>query len=557
MQDNKTLHIYTRVSTAAQKEKGTSLDTQRALGIKAAKRLGLEYKVWNEGDASSNYEEFTNRPELMELLRQIKNGEVKHVWVYNNDRLSRNEVAAQTIRAALKRHNVKLYTKDGAFDFDNPQDSLMKTILDGIAAFDNALRADRSRLGKLSRIKQGYWMGGPPPFGYTAIDKRLELHPEQSKWVKSICEWYAVGKPIHWIKSELERNGIKTNRGNARWTLGSIQKILKNTHPIGTWEYTDSKTDEKVTCICPAIISTSLWNSCQKQRKKTLERKGQNNRTQRFYLLRNFMYCGHCGSPMAARTKESKNEYLYYCPRKERQWVNSAPRPDEEKWKRGQGCTMTKSLNIHRTDDFVWQTVIRSLFEDGTFQQVLLKNLKNHNQKEDPKFSIKKAQNTIKCLKKEKSKLIEDIAAVETNRILGKEDKLIATKILENLRLVLRENEAKIEQNELEISQLLNMNHVFDSDVMTPRDVYEAVAKDYKKSLTPADRKRYLQKILDKITVSYDKAANEHELIFDIRLPIMKRLKGKTWKVGMQTQKKTIQDKGMRTPQVDNAVTVE
>jgi DNA invertase Pin-like site-specific DNA recombinase len=79
MQDNKTLHIYTRVSTTAQEEKGTSLETQEALGIKAAKSLGVGYKVWNEGGRSSNYEDLNNRPKIMELLRSIEAGEVKNL----------------------------------------------------------------------------------------------------------------------------------------------------------------------------------------------------------------------------------------------------------------------------------------------------------------------------------------------------------------------------------------------------------------------------------------------------------------------------------------------
>ncbi len=57
-----TLHIYTRVSTLAQQEGGTALDTQRDMGIKKAQELGFDYEVWNEGGASSNYETLENRP---------------------------------------------------------------------------------------------------------------------------------------------------------------------------------------------------------------------------------------------------------------------------------------------------------------------------------------------------------------------------------------------------------------------------------------------------------------------------------------------------------------
>ena len=139
-----TLHIYCRVSTKVQEE-GASLDVQRDEGKKKAKDLGMKAKVWNEGAASSHHEDLLNRPKLMELMNEIENGSAKHLFVFNNDRLSRNDITQQTIKLALQRSDAILYTKDGQFDLSNPSDRLFKTILDGIASYDNALRAERSR----------------------------------------------------------------------------------------------------------------------------------------------------------------------------------------------------------------------------------------------------------------------------------------------------------------------------------------------------------------------------------------------------------------------------
>ena len=93
-----TLHIYTRVSTRIQDTDGTSLDTQKKIGIEKSKELGFSHKIWNEGGASSHHEDLENRPVLMHLLSEVENGSVKHLWVYNNDRLSRNEITQQTIK---------------------------------------------------------------------------------------------------------------------------------------------------------------------------------------------------------------------------------------------------------------------------------------------------------------------------------------------------------------------------------------------------------------------------------------------------------------------------
>ena len=184
-----TLHIYTRVSSRIQDTDGTSLDTQKESGVAKSKELGMKSKVWNEGGKSSHNEDLENRPKLMGLLSEIENGSIKHLFVWNNDRLSRNDITQQTIKIALQRNEVILYTKDGQFDLNNPQDKLFKTMLDGLTVYDNALRAERSRLGKIRSVMgEGSWLGGPPPYGYKLVDKKLTVHPEESKWIKKMFQ---------------------------------------------------------------------------------------------------------------------------------------------------------------------------------------------------------------------------------------------------------------------------------------------------------------------------------------------------------------------------------
>ena len=146
-----TLHIYTRVSTVAQRDEGTSLQTQLELGKKRAKQLGFSCKHWDEGGRSSHHEDIAERPTLNALFQSIKAGEVKHLYVYDQSRLSRKDSVASIFRYECVKQGVTLYTKDGQFDLSNPQDKFLKQILDGMSEFDNAIRSERTRLGKLNR----------------------------------------------------------------------------------------------------------------------------------------------------------------------------------------------------------------------------------------------------------------------------------------------------------------------------------------------------------------------------------------------------------------------
>ena len=146
-----TLHIYTRVSTVVQADKGTSLDSQLELGKKKAKELKFSVEHWNEGGKSSHHDDIQGRPVLYELFQAINAGQVKHLWVYDQSRLSRNDQVASIFRYELKKQGVTLYIKDGQFDLSNPQEKFLKQVLDGIAEFENAIRAERTRLGKINR----------------------------------------------------------------------------------------------------------------------------------------------------------------------------------------------------------------------------------------------------------------------------------------------------------------------------------------------------------------------------------------------------------------------
>jgi len=208
-----TLHIYTRVSTAVQADEGMSLETQREIGIQRAKDLGFEHEVWNEGGRSSNHESVDKRPVLSQVYAKIQSGEIKHFFVYDQSRLSRNDEVSSLFRVACNRNGVTLYTKDGRYDLSNSSDQFMKKIMDAVAELDNAQRAERTRIGKLARIKQGRWMGGPPPYGYTIEDHMLVVQPNEAKWVVRIFEEYAKKTATADIKLLLDTNGVTPRRG--------------------------------------------------------------------------------------------------------------------------------------------------------------------------------------------------------------------------------------------------------------------------------------------------------------------------------------------------------
>ena len=60
MKKKETLYIYTRISSRSQ-EDGSSLETQKELGIKKSKELGMDYEVRDEGTQSSSHDDLDNQ----------------------------------------------------------------------------------------------------------------------------------------------------------------------------------------------------------------------------------------------------------------------------------------------------------------------------------------------------------------------------------------------------------------------------------------------------------------------------------------------------------------
>jgi DNA invertase Pin-like site-specific DNA recombinase len=414
------LHIYTRVSTLVQADEGMSLDIQREIGIQRATQLGLEPKIWNEGGKSSKHEEIDKRPVLSQLLAEIQKGAVKHLFVYDQSRLSRNDYVSSIFRYECNKQGVTLYNKEGKYDLANPQDQFLKQILDAVGQFDNAQRAERTRLGKLARIRQGNWMGGPPPYGYTIKDRKLVVVEEEAVWVRYVFEQYAERIPLIDVKFELDTQGVQPRRKRGTWTMGSLQAMMRNTHYIGYWDFKDGKTGEEVRVECPRILPSELWSKVQKTKEEHLVKRNSTNAVKHFYMLKNVLRCGHCGTWMSGvQNPKQLSKNHYYCPKKERVW-SKRPIAQDDKWKRGRVCEMTRSLNIAATDELIWNTVIEIITKSRAFREKTKVEIlgDGYSSAKVSEGEIKAATLKIHQLQKTLAKAQDALARVETDRLM-------------------------------------------------------------------------------------------------------------------------------------------
>jgi len=522
------LHCYLRVSTRVQETEGTSLDTQKEQGVLRAKELGFKHKIWNEGAKSSHHEDIGSRPVLSSLLTEIRDGAVKHLWVIENSRLSRNDMVASTIRYECNKAGVILYTKDGRYDLNNPSDTFTRQILDATSQLENALRTERSRLGKLQKARNGFWHGGPPPFGYELKNKKLVSHPDESKWLKRIFNEYSKGTSTMDIKTMLDTNGVTPRRGGRYFSIGSIQAILRNTHYDGRYVYTDSKTDESVEVSCPRLVDKSVYRDAQKKREGQLRRKGQVNRSTHFYMLRDIMVCGHCGTNMGGRTNEGRKQHYYYCPAKERIMSGNkisfngsnaqlALTNQARKWERGRHCSMVRSLNISTTDEMVWNAVKETVSNSHILKERMKTELLAEKGKTDEEYKRESREQVRqeRAAKRGLKRVEESTAKIETDRLLEKMDEQLYKRVRANLDAERANAMSDLEQLRLLGQEIQNKKRWIDW-VGKFKETYENVD-----GLPPEERKAYLLGVLREIKVNLDTDTNEHVLEIEFQFPIV------------------------------------
>lgn len=379
MNPENVLHIYLRVSTDDQMQDGFGIDAQKKVGLEIAQRNGFDVEIHEEGAASSSKEGLSNRPVMGRLLVRVQEGEVKKIFAFNADRLSRNDVTSATIRFALKEQEVSLYHATGVVDFNNPTDKLLFGVMSEFASYENELRTNRFRRGRVEAVRRGRWHGGLTPFGYRVADHQLVEFKDESDWVRQMYQWYDEGKKIDQIRMELMSRGVRTRRGNDNWTYNGVRLILSNTTYDGTRTFTDSDVGEVVVATCPRLVDPILSKRV-KDKIAEIRLNAKPNAKKYPTLLRDIMVCGNCGGRIGQRVVPSQHTRLYACKTSERRFREH---PSKQVVCQAQDGSRIRSARQDIADRIVWESVVETLSTSSLykehFKQIKMGNFVDQN----------------------------------------------------------------------------------------------------------------------------------------------------------------------------------
>lgn len=346
--------IYVRQSVL--KDDSISISTQIS-DCQALVSPGKTFEVFSdEGFSGKN----TERPGFQKMMELVRAGKVEKVIVWKLDRLSRSLLDFSVFANELKNSNTEFQSvKDGPLRISgSPADELMLNVLSCFAQFERETIAQRVKSIYYERARQGFYLGGQAPFGYTKIESTLNgkrnyeysIDEGQAKVVKWIYETYdQPGVALGHIQKELNAKGIKTTRGNF-WTNSALTRVLHSpayvkanadvytyfqskkvniNNPVedfigenGLYLYADTRSKKRSKFVDiegsyltvaphPGMIEPDLWLRVQKKMEgnQSLKNSGKGQ----WSWLSGISKCGYCGkaSVFVHNGSRTGHEHIY------------------------------------------------------------------------------------------------------------------------------------------------------------------------------------------------------------------------------------------------------
>ncbi|WP_265024288.1 recombinase family protein [Wolbachia endosymbiont (group A) of Epagoge grotiana] len=307
--------IYTRKSNEdGLEQKFNSLDAQRVACEKYIKSkegwVALAKRYDDGGYSGKNLE----RPAIKELFADVKGGEIDCVVVYTLDRLSRETKDSIEVTSFFRRHRVNFVAVTQIFDNNTPMGKFVQTVLSGAAQLEREMIVERVKNKIATSKEQGIWMGGTLPLGYDVKEKELIINEKEAKLVKHIFERYIELKSMAELARELNSEGHRTKRFEAKsgkvyggeiLKKATVRRIITNPIYMGKTRHYEKQYEGKH----EAIIEEEKWQKAQELIRNQPYRKARYEEA----LLRGIIKCKSCNVNMTLTYAKKENKrYRYY-----------------------------------------------------------------------------------------------------------------------------------------------------------------------------------------------------------------------------------------------------
>lgn len=174
------------------------------------------------------------RTEFQRMITMCENHEIDLIITKSVSRFARNVKDALEYVRKLKLLGVEvMFEKEGISTLSLGDEMLLNTFA-AIAQEESVAISQNLRLSIRKRMADGTYFNSSAPYGYEYTDSSdLSVLQTESDVVKRIFEEYLSGLSISEIADRLNKDGIKTATGKAKWRASRISYMLTNEKYVG------------------------------------------------------------------------------------------------------------------------------------------------------------------------------------------------------------------------------------------------------------------------------------------------------------------------------------
>jgi DNA invertase Pin-like site-specific DNA recombinase len=353
--------IYVRTSSEHQGEK-SSPDEQEADCRKAAEERGfLVVGVYRDTERYRSKGRLvdpsgtrTDRPRMMEMMRDGSNGGFDVILAWREDRIYRGMRAMLNFLEFIQHYKIDVVLARENFDVK------MAPVKAWVAGIELDGMRERMSMGVKARLRSGKANTGQDRYGYVRNGEVIEIEPSEAIWVTRIFDWYIAGTPFREIRRRLiEANAPQKGSTRPRkihWAKSSIQGILKGAKSYAFGIKVQTRNGEAFNILCPPLISETTYHRfCEvRDKNRTYPARHQKHPN----LCGGLLYCT-CNRKWSVRVnsytrKNRKGDKVnrrslyptYFCPETHEELISA-------------DCPRT--LGGVSTDVFVWSQVCKAI----------------------------------------------------------------------------------------------------------------------------------------------------------------------------------------------------
>lgn len=321
---------YLRVSTHEQAERDLSIPAQRAAIAEFATRHGAPIAREYVDPGRSGRD--VHRPQPRALLGDAlaRDSDIGTIVVHHTSRFMRDATEARLVKRRLRKVGVRVLsaTQEIADDLTG---HLVEGIMECMDEFESGLIGARTAAAMRESIRQGFYPGARPPFGYATepveirpgvVRHRLVLDRDEAPIVRELFRLYVASHGALSVARSLNEHGL-LHRGKP-WNKTIVLNVLGDTTIAGTFYWGRHATREQISrprsewlaLRVEPIVDAATFELAQQLRgtRKSRERR---DASAPVHVLGGLVWCAKCGASFGLESSGKRIDggvyrYCYY-----------------------------------------------------------------------------------------------------------------------------------------------------------------------------------------------------------------------------------------------------